>query len=83
MLKSIKMPDLSTTGNEIQIMKWQKEVGDEVKRGEILLDIETDKCVMHVESYLAGYLKKILIPEGEVVSVGDEIALIGSIDDAV
>jgi pyruvate/2-oxoglutarate dehydrogenase complex dihydrolipoamide acyltransferase (E2) component len=83
MLKEIKMPDLGTTSDEILIVRWLKEEGEFVKRGEALLEVETDKSVMEVESYLQGYLKKILSPGDSTVVTGDAIALIGDEADVV
>ena len=81
MLKEIRMPDIGTNVDEIRVVRWLKQPGDAVKRGEILLEVETDKSTMEVESYLEGYLKKIEADEDTTVITGDIIAYIGSQDD--
>ena len=81
MLKEIRMPDIGTNVDEIRIARWLKQPGDAVKRGEVLLEVETDKATMEVESYLEGYLKKIEADDDTIVVVGDIIAYIGAQDD--
>ena len=83
MTKEIKMPNLGTTTNEMKIVSWHKAIGDYVKRGEVLFEVETDKAVMDVESYLEGYLKKIEVEEGGMVLTGSLVALIGNEDDVM
>jgi len=71
----MKMPDLSTIGPAVKVLRWLAEVGQEVRRGEPLLEVETDKAVMVVESAVAGTLKSIRarpdqdVPSGEVIAV--------------
>lgn len=65
------------------IVKWLKAEGDEVKRGDKIAEIETDKTVVEMESYNEGLLRKIVIGEGELVPVGALIAYIGAADDEV
>jgi len=81
MLKEIRMPDLGTTVDELKIIRWLKKPGDAVKRGEPLLEVETDKTTTEVESYLEGYLKKIEAEEDTEVIAGDVIAYIGALED--
>ncbi len=81
MIKEIKMPNLGTTTNEMKIVRWNKNVGDEIKRGELLFEVETDKAVMEVESYLSGYLKKIIVEADGMVETGSVVALIGNETD--
>jgi pyruvate dehydrogenase E2 component (dihydrolipoamide acetyltransferase) len=59
------------------LVKWTKQVGDHVERGEVLAEIETDKATVELEAYESGELIKIVVEEGEVVPVGEVIALIG------
>jgi pyruvate dehydrogenase E2 component (dihydrolipoamide acetyltransferase) len=65
------------------IARWVKKEGEEVKKGEILLEITTDKATLEVESYASGILKKIIAKEGEVVPVTEVIAFIGEPKDEV
>lgn len=65
----MKMPDLATTGSAIRVVRWLKQPGQSVKRGDLLLDVETDKSTMEVESTVTGTLQEIVAaPETEVAS---------------
>ncbi|WP_433226559.1 dihydrolipoamide acetyltransferase family protein [Actinomadura formosensis] len=75
-MTEILMPRLSDTMEEGVISSWQKQPGDEVAVGDVLVDIETDKAVMEFEAYEAGVLEKILVPEGESAAIGAPIAVI-------
>jgi pyruvate dehydrogenase E2 component (dihydrolipoamide acetyltransferase) len=77
MLKEIIMPNLGTTTDEIKIVRWLKSENEIVKRGEPIFEVETDKAVMEVESFMEGYLKKIVVPEGGTAAVGAVVAFIG------
>src|SRR5438445_630639 len=77
-MSEISMPRLSDTMQEGTISRWLKQQGDEVKKGDILAEIETDKATMDLESYDAGILEKILVQEGETVPIGQSVAVIGS-----
>jgi pyruvate dehydrogenase E1 component beta subunit len=71
----ILMPALSPTMTEGKIARWLKAVGDDVKSGDVLAEIETDKATMEVEAVDEGRLDKILVPEGtEGVKVNTPIA---------
>ncbi len=59
------------------IAKWLKQPGDEVKKGDILLEIETDKATMELEAYESGVVEKVLVDEGQTVPIGQPIMLIG------
>jgi pyruvate dehydrogenase E2 component (dihydrolipoamide acetyltransferase) len=59
------------------IAKWLKQPGDQVQKGEILLEIETDKATMELEAYESGVVEKVLVPEGQTVPIGQPIMLIG------
>lgn len=73
----ILMPALSPTMTEGNLARWLKKEGDEVKSGEVLAEIETDKATMEVEAVDEGKLGKILIPEGsQGVSVNTRIAVL-------
>jgi pyruvate dehydrogenase E2 component (dihydrolipoamide acetyltransferase) len=65
------------------VIKWMKQVGDEVPRGDIIAEIETDKANIALEASESGSLVKIIVGEGETVPVGETIALIGSPDEDV
>jgi len=73
----ILMPALSPTMTEGKIARWLKKEGDEVKPGDVIAEIETDKATMEVEAVDEGRLGRILIPEGtEGVAVNTPIALL-------
>ena len=73
----ILMPRLSDTMTEGVIADWHKKVGDTVKKGDILADIETDKATMELESYKTGTLLHIGAQKGEKIAVNDLLAVIG------
>jgi pyruvate/2-oxoglutarate dehydrogenase complex dihydrolipoamide acyltransferase (E2) component len=73
----MKMPDLATNeGTELGVARWLLEVGQSVKRGQALLEVETDKAVQEVECIASGVLEQIHVRAGERVPVGTIIATI-------
>ena len=83
MAEVINMPRLSDTMEEGTLAKWFKKVGDTVKEGEILAEIETDKATMEFESFHDGILLHIGIDEGSTAPVDSIIAIIGSKDEDI
>ena len=83
MISEVTMPSMGADMTEGTIVKWLKKEGDEVKRGDKLAEIETDKTVVEMECYNDGILKKIIVNEGQAVPVGDLIAYIGDANDEV
>lgn len=85
MAEIIRMPKMSDTMEEGVIAGWVKKVGDEVKSGDILAEVETDKATMELESYDDGFLLHVGVKDGESVPVDGVIAIIGekgeNIDD--
>ena len=80
---NILMPALSPTMTEGKLSKWLKAKGDNVKAGDILAEIETDKATMEVEAVDEGVLDQILVPEGtENVAVNTPIAVLRG-DDGI
>lgn len=77
MAEVINMPHLSDTMTEGVVSAWHKKVGDTVKSGEILADIETDKATMEFESYYDGVLLHIGVKEGQTAPVDSLLAVIG------
>ena len=77
MAEIIKMPKLSDTMTEGVVAKWHKKVGDKVKNGEIIADIETDKATMEFESFYDGTLLYIGAEAGKPVAIDALIAVIG------
>ncbi|WP_298282295.1 biotin/lipoyl-containing protein, partial [Acidocella sp.] len=71
----ILMPALSPTMTEGKLAKWLKKAGDEIKSGDVIAEIETDKATMEVEAVDEGTLSEILVAEGtEGVPVNSVIA---------
>ena len=73
----ITMPRLSDTMTEGTVATWLKKVGDTIKEGDILAEIETDKATMEFESFNSGTLLYIGIKEGETAVVDSLLAIIG------
>jgi pyruvate dehydrogenase E2 component (dihydrolipoamide acetyltransferase) len=73
----VRMPKMSDTMEEGTLVSWQKKVGDKVKSGDILAEVETDKATMELEAYEDGTLLFVGIKEGEAVPVDAIIAVIG------
>src|SRR6201999_3815007 len=78
MAEVIKMPKMSDTMTEGVLAKWHKKVGDKVKSGDVLAEIETDKATMDFESYQNGTILYIGIEEGKAAPVDAVIAVIGN-----
>ena len=76
MANEITMPRLSDTMTEGTVSKWRKQIGEKVEKGDILVDIETDKATMELEAFQAGVLGRIVVNEGATVPIGDLIALL-------
>ena len=77
MATPLPMPKLGLTMEEGTILKWRKGEGEAVEKGEIILDIQTDKVEYEVESPDGGLLLKTLAGEGDVIPCGTDIAVIG------
>jgi pyruvate dehydrogenase E2 component (dihydrolipoamide acetyltransferase) len=77
MAEVILMPRLSDTMTEGVIAAWHKQVGDTVKKGDLLAEIETDKATMELESYQDGVLLHIGTPHGGKLQVNDLLAIFG------
>ena len=77
MSEELNMPQMGYDMKEGVVVKWLKEEGSEVKIGEPVAEIETDKAVVEFESYAEGTLEKILVEEGTKVNVGEPIAIVG------
>jgi pyruvate dehydrogenase E2 component (dihydrolipoamide acetyltransferase) len=78
MATKVHMEALSPTMEEGQVVKWHKSEGDEVKQGEILADVETDKATMELVARGDGTLAKIMVQEGGTAPVGQVIAVIAA-----
>ena len=81
MAEVIRMPKMSDTMTEGVIAAWNKKVGDVVKSGDILAEIETDKATMDMESYYDGTLLYIGVEKGQAVPVDAIMAVIGKLGE--
>ena len=71
------MPILGAHMTEGTVVTWRKQPGERVERGEIIVEVETDKATVEVESFVAGTVEMILVDEGRKVPVGTPLAVIG------
>src|SRR5579872_246368 len=77
-MAEVTMPRLSDTMEEGTIASWLKQPGDQVNRGDVIAQIETDKATMDLTAFESGTLQEILAPEGSTVAIGKPVARIGS-----
>jgi len=78
MATEVVMPRLSDTMDSGTVARWLKQEGDQITRGEIIAEIETDKANMEMESYANGILAQILVAEGQSAGLGQPIAMIAA-----
>lgn len=83
MAEIVRMPKLSDTMTDGVVAKWHKKVGDKVKSGELLADIETDKATMEFESFQNGVLLHIGVNEGKSAPVDSILAILGNAGEDV
>jgi pyruvate dehydrogenase E2 component (dihydrolipoamide acetyltransferase) len=83
MATEIKMPQLSDTMHSGKILSWSKKEGDQVSRGDILAEVETDKANLEIESFHEGVLLKIVVGKDNEANVGQTIAFIGKAGEAI
>src|SRR5271168_3546364 len=77
MASTIIMPQLGETVAEGKILAWFKSVGDEVKEGDNLFEVETDKVTIEVQAVTAGCLSEIRVGAGVTAKVGEVVAVVG------
>src|SRR5574339_791890 len=83
MAETISMPKLGFDMAEGTLIRWVKNEGENVNKGDVLAEIETDKATVEVESSASGVVRKLLVEAGSVVPIGDPIAIVGSPDEKV
>jgi pyruvate dehydrogenase E2 component (dihydrolipoamide acetyltransferase) len=76
MATEIFMPKMGYDMTEGKLVRWLKQEGDAVSKGEPVAEIETDKVVIEVEAFVAGVLRRIEVPEGQTVPVGTRIGIV-------
>ena len=77
MASTIIMPQLGETVAEGKILAWFKSVGDEIKEGDNLFEVETDKVTIEVQAIVAGRLSEIRVGSGATAKVGEVLAVVG------
>ncbi|MEK7879523.1 MAG: biotin/lipoyl-containing protein, partial [candidate division NC10 bacterium] len=82
-ITKVVMPKLSEAMETGKVIKWLKQEGERVEGGEIIAEIETDKADIELEAFGAGLLRKILVPAGETVPVGELIGVIADPGDDI
>ena len=82
-LQEVTMPAMGADMTEGTVVKWLKGEGDAVSRGDKLAEIETDKTVVEMESYVEGNLLRIVLGDGSKVPVGTVLAYVGAPEDAL
>jgi pyruvate dehydrogenase E2 component (dihydrolipoamide acetyltransferase) len=83
MISEVVMPQMGADMKEGTVLRWLKNEGDEVQRGEIIAEIETDKANIEIEAFDSGVFRKVLVSEGETVEVGTVIAVIAAPSDDI
>src|SRR5882724_4418917 len=76
MRHAILLPDLGQTTSEVTVLKWWKQPGEKVLRGEPLLAVETDKVDMDVESFVDGFLRQVLVESGAIATALKPVAIV-------
>src|SRR5437763_16777020 len=80
-MKTIEMPKMGDTMEQGKILRWLKQEGDPVKKGEFVAEVETEKVNIEIEAFTSGVLRKILIAAGKSAPVGASIALVGAAEE--
>src|SRR3954464_6925903 len=83
MATKVVMEALSPTMEEGRLVKWSKNEGDQIKSGDVLAEVETDKAVMELVARGDGVLRKRLANEGDASPVGTLLAVIGTADENI
>jgi pyruvate dehydrogenase E2 component (dihydrolipoamide acetyltransferase) len=80
---NVIMPQMGADMTEGTLVRWAKQIGQQVNRGDIIAEIETDKATVELEAFDSGILRATLVEEGAVVPVGTAIAVLGSAEEVV
>jgi pyruvate/2-oxoglutarate dehydrogenase complex dihydrolipoamide acyltransferase (E2) component len=75
-MADVKLPELADGVNKAVVSFWHKDTGEDISKGEDLVEMLTDKATFNVPSPLSGKVKEILAEEGQEVAVGDTIAVV-------
>ncbi len=83
MSETITMPKLGFDMAEGTLVRWVKNEGENINKGDVLAEIETDKATVEVESSASGVVRRLLVDQGAVVPIGAPIAIVGSADEKI
>jgi pyruvate dehydrogenase E2 component (dihydrolipoamide acetyltransferase) len=83
MAENISMPKLGFDMREGILVRWVKNEGENINKGDVLAEIETDKATVEVESSASGVVRKLLASQGDSIPVGATIAIVGSADEKI
>ena len=83
MAVEIKIPVVDQTTEQVKVVRWLKRKGDPITTGEVLLEIQTDKATVEVESFADGVVLEILAEEGQDVPVNSVVAIVGDVEEGV
>src|SRR5512139_2190652 len=83
MSDTVTMPKLGFDMQEGTLVRWVKQEGEQISKGDVLAEIETDKATVEVESHAAGVVLRLLVNQGDVVPVSSPIAVIGEAGEQV
>ena len=83
MISEVVMPQMGADMTEGTLVKWLKNEGDRVDRGEIIAEIETDKANVEIEAFESGVFRKAIASEGDVIEVGGLIGVIAAADEDI
>jgi pyruvate/2-oxoglutarate dehydrogenase complex dihydrolipoamide acyltransferase (E2) component len=72
----IKMPDFGTTSSDVTVLRWLVEPGQQIERGQPLVEIETDKSTMEVESIASGVVRECLVDCGQSIEAGEVFVIV-------
>jgi 2-oxoglutarate dehydrogenase E2 component (dihydrolipoamide succinyltransferase) len=75
-MHELTVPKMGIDTTEVEILKWRIKVGDNIKKGDIVAEIEFEKATTQIESEVSGVVEEILHEEGDTVDVGSVIARI-------
>ena len=83
MANEIIIPDFGTSVDEVRLIKWLKQEGEAVKKGDALCELETDKAATELESFVEGILLQQVVEAGSEIEIGTVIAYIGQQGEAI
>jgi pyruvate/2-oxoglutarate dehydrogenase complex dihydrolipoamide acyltransferase (E2) component len=75
-MTDMKIPKMGMSTVEVDVIKWHVAVGDKVQAGQVLVEIESEKATMEMEAEVSGTITEILVPEGDITTVGTVVCRI-------